>query len=508
MNRALLRISLACLVMFVLLLLSANVVQGFDSTVVGVAVGNTTKLADEPHNVRIFDAQFTFQRGTILAGGDGADVKIAESRLIKGTDVYQRYYSNGKVYAPVTGYDTIYGRSGIEEAENSLLSGTDPRLTVHNLTALLTGKQKQGAAVDLTISPAAQNAAYKALSSDGGHPAALVAIQPSTGAILALASYPTFDPNVLTTFNGTQFDKIDNQLLRDPGQPLLNRAIQETYPPGSSFKIVTSSAAFLQGLVANPNTPVQAPTVLTLPNRNHLINDGGEICGNGNPPMIQAFWQSCNTAFGALGIRIHAQELRKYSSQFGMNRKLSIPLAVTPSVLPEVSGWTDPSLTAFSAIGQFNDAVSPFQEAMFSAAIANHGTLMYPYLVQQVVGPGLAVIARASPTTLSQAVTPTVADYLQSMMYEVTNNPGGTAYATAGPQATGGITIDGKTGTAQNGISNGHLDDAVFTCFVPGTNGAPSPIAVGVIVQGGGFGADAAAPIAVQVIKAYLGAHS
>jgi penicillin-binding protein A len=181
---------------------------------------------------------------------------------------------------------------------------------------------------------------------------------------------------------------------------------------------------------------------------------------------------------------------------------------VVPSVLPEVSGWTDPSLTAFSAIGQFNDAVTPLQEAMFSAAVANGGKLMYPYLVQQVVGPGLAVIDSAKTSVLSQAVSPQVAGDLQSMMYEVTHNPGGTAYATAGPQATGGITIDGKTGTAQNGIDNGNLNDAVFTCFVPRTGGQPSPIAVGVIVQGGGFGADAAAPIAVQVIQAYLKAHS
>lgn len=498
MNRALLRVSLACLAMFVLLLLNVNYVQAFE----------TTKLANEPHNVRVFDAQFTFQRGPILAVGDATDVKIAESRLIKGTDVYRRYYPYGKIYAAVTGYDTIYGKSGIEGAENGLLAGTDTRLAVHNFTALLTGKQQQGAAVDLTISPAAQTAAYKALSNDGGHAAAVVAIQPSTGAILALASYPSFDPNVLTTFDGTLFDKIDNQLLRDPGQPLLNRAIQETYPPGSSFKIVTSSAAFSTGKIASPNTPVYAPTTLTLPNGNHLINDAGEICGNGNPPMIQAFWMSCNTAFGEIGMKVTAPVLRDYSSQFGMNKPLSIPLPVVPSVLPEVSGWTDPSLTAFSAIGQFNDAVTPLQEAMFSAAIADHGTLMHPYLVQQVVGPGLSVIERASPGPLSQAVSPTVAGYVQSMMYQVTHNPGGTAYGTAGPQATGGITIDGKTGTAQNGISNGNLDDAVFTCFVPGTSGGPSPIAVGVIVQGGGFGADAAAPIAVQVIKAYLGAHS
>jgi penicillin-binding protein A len=497
MNRALLRISLACLAMFALLLLNMNYVQAFE----------TTKLAAEPGNVRVFNEQFTYQRGSIVAAGDSSDVTIAESRLVKGTDTYQRYYPQGPVYAPVTGYDTIYSTSGMEQAENSLLSGTDPRLAVHNLSALLTGKQKQGATVELTISPAAQQAAYAALSNDGGHPAALVAISPSTGAILALASYPTFDPNQLTTRNGTELNKVDEQLLTNPSQPLLNRAISETYPPGSSFKIVTSSAAFSTGTVANIESPVYAPSPLRLPNGNYLVNDGGEICGDGNPPIIQAFYMSCNTAFGNLGSKMGAPTLRQYASQFGMNRSLFIPLHVVPSVLPEVSGWTDPSLAAFSAIGQFNDAVTPLQEAMFSAAVANHGTLMYPYLVQQVVGPGLAVIQSAKTSVLGQAVSSAVAGNLQNMMYEVTHNPGGTAFATAGPLATG-ITIDGKTGTAQNGIDNGNLNDAVFTCFVPGTAGQPSPIAVGVIVQGGGFGADAAAPIAVQVIKAYLGAHS
>jgi penicillin-binding protein A len=498
MNRGLLRISLVCLAMFVLLLLNINYLQAFKAT----------KLAAEPGNIRVFDQQFSYQRGPIIAAGDGTDAKIAESRLIKGTDTYQRYYPQGKVYAPITGYDTIYGQSGIEEAENSLLAGTSSQLAVHNFTALLTGKEKQGATVDLTISPAAQTAAYKALTADGGHAAALVAIQPSTGAILALASYPTFNPNVLTTFDGTTLNKVDHQLLTERSQPLLNRAIQETYPPGSSFKIVTSSAAFSQGLVKNPNTLVNAPEPLRLPNGNDLINDGGEICGDGHPPIIQAFWMSCNTAFGELGMKLTAPTLRKYSSLYGMNQPLSIPLPVVPSVMPKGRYWLDPSLTAFSAMGQFNDQVTPLQEAMFAATVANRGTLMYPYLVQQVVGPGLSVIQQAPKRVLSQAVSPTVAGYLQSMMNQVTQNPGGTAYATAGPQATGGITIDGKTGTAQNGPDNGNLNDAVFTCFVPGSSGQPSPIAVGVIVQGGGFGADAAAPIAVQVIKAYLGAHS
>jgi penicillin-binding protein A len=493
MNRALLRISVACLAMFVLLLLNMNYVQAFE----------TTKLAAEPGNIRIFDEQFSYQRGAIIADGDGTDLKIAESLPVKGTDTYRRYYPYGKVYAPVTGYDTIYSTSGIEQAENSLLAGTDPRLTVHNFTALLTGKQKQGATVSLTVSPVAQQAAYDALVSDtNGHAGAVVALNPQTGAILALASYPTFNPNELT---GLNVDKIDNQLLKDPTQPLLNRAIQETYPPGSTFKIVTSSAAFSTGMVANTSTTIPAPTILTLPNRNHLINDDGESCGDGHPEIIQAFYMSCNTAFGALGIRLTAPRLRQYSSKFGMNRPLSIPLPVVPSVVPTKPGWTDPSLTAFTAIGQYNDQVTPLQEAMFAATIANHGTLMTPYLVQQVLGPGLSVIETHTPSALpGTGVSPRVAGYLQNMMNLVTQNPGGTAYLTAGPQATGGIIIDGKTGTAQNGINNTGLNDAVFTCFVPGTNGGASPIAVAVIVQGGGYGADAAAPIAVAVIKAYM----
>jgi penicillin-binding protein A len=494
MNKAIMRISLACLAMFVLLLININYVQAFE----------VNSLADKPLNSRVFDEQFTFQRGEILAvGSNGNSVVIAKSVAVKGSNTYRRDYPDGPEYAPVTGFDGIYGQSGIEAAENKELNGSDPRLAIRNFTSLLTGKQKQGANVQLTINAAAQNAAYNALLADGGHPAAVVALNPSTGAVLAMASYPSYNPNELTTLDGTTFDQNDNALLRAPGNPLLNRAIQATFPPGSSFKIVTSSAALSNHIVASVNTLVKAPQPLKLPNGNFLNNDGDETCADGNPPMIEAFYLSCNTAFANLGIKLTAPVLRQQSSLFGMNQPLNIPLAVVPSVLPEVSDWTDPSLTAFSAIGQFNDQVTPMQEAMFAAAIANHGRLMTPYMVQQVIGPGLSVIQQATPSTLSQAVTPQVASQVQSMMFQVTQNVNGTAYRTAGPPATN-IVIYGKTGTAENGVNNSSTDDAVFSCFVPASSGQ-QPIAVGVIVKGGGFGADAAAPIAVQIIKAFEG---
>ena len=491
MNKALLRLSIACLAMFVLLLINVNYLQAFESS----------SLATKPGNIRVFNQQFQYQRGSILATGDNGDTKIAESRLTKGhAGIYQRFYPDGPAYAPVTGYDSIYGATGIEAAENNDLSGTAPSLEVHNLVSLITGKPKLGATVALTISPRAQTAAYQALA-QSGHSGAVVAIDPQTGAILAMASFPTYDPNGYATLSGTKLNKVDAANRANPSEPLLNRAVEQSYPPGSTFKIITSAAALSTGKVASQNATLPAPNSLPLGNGNTLINDGGETCGDGNPPMIQAFWLSCNTAFGKLGQQLGGATLVKYANLFGANSStLKVPLPVAASVIPTE---TDPAFEAFAAIGQHDDQVTPLQEAMIAATIANHGTLMTPYLVKQVIAPDGSTVQNASPTELSQAVTPAVASEIQAMMVQVTQNPAGTAYATAN-SSVAGVEIAGKTGTAQNGINNSGLDDAVFTSFAPASN---PQIAVGVIVKGGGFGADAAAPIAVKVIQAYLKLH-
>jgi peptidoglycan glycosyltransferase len=351
--------------------------------------------------------------------------------------------------------------------------------------------------VALTISPRAQTAAYNALVREG-HQGAVVAIDPRTGAILALASFPTFNPNQYATLNGTQLDQIDAANRANPQQPLLNRATEATFPPGSTFKIVTSSAAFTTGTVANTSSTVSAPVSLNLNNGHTLINDDNGPCADGNPAIIEAFLLSCNTAFGNLGIKVGGANLHKFADLYGANSSsLQIPLPVTPSVIPTE---TAPPFEAYTAIGQFDDQVTPLQEAMFAATVANHGTLMTPYLVKEVLSPNATPVQSTTPSVLSQAVSPTVAGYLTQMMESVTNNPDGTAFATAN-QSIAGVEIAGKTGTAQNGVNNTGLNDAVFTCFAPASN---PTIAVGVIVKGGGFGADAAAPIAVAVIRAYL----
>jgi penicillin-binding protein A len=498
MNRAIRRLSIVSLVMFVLLLINVNYLQVF----------RVNTLAAEPFNARTYSEQFKIWRGEIIAAGDqnGRDLVIAKSRQMKG-GVFQRVYPGGRAYAPVTGYDSIYattsryGLTGIEKSENKFLIGTAPSLAVYNLKGLFTGKPKQGASVYLTISPKAQAAAYQALVAMG-KPAAAVAIDPHTGAILAMASYPTFNPNDLATQNGAKFNKVDQKYLSDPAQPLLNRAINDTFPPGSSFKLITSSAAFKTGKVQNENSAIPAPRGYLLPgSHTYLYNDAGAPCGNGHPPILFALTVSCNTAFAKLGDTVGGTALHSMANAYGFNNpNLTIPLPVTASAYPAL---TDPAQIALSSIGQFNDAETPLQEAMVSAAIANHGTLMRPYLVQQIKAPDQSTVQSAQPSVLSTPITATQAGYLTAMMTSVTQNPAGTAYLTAGPQATS-ILIAGKTGTAQNGVNNSHLDDAVFTCFAPADN---PKIAVGVIVKGGGFGADAATPIAVKIIQAYLGQH-
>jgi peptidoglycan glycosyltransferase len=483
MNRALRRVSIAALVMFVLLLANDNYLQGFESN----------SLRTEPGNARAFAQQFQQQRGDILTAGGTV---IAGSRPASGIYKFQRYYPNGPLYAPVTGYDSIYGASGLELAEDKLLSGTDPRLTVRRWIDLISGKKPSGASVVTTIQDKAQQAAYNALKATG-ETGGVVALNPQTGGIIAMTSDPSFDPNKYTTFSGSQLDAIDNAYRNDPSQPLLDRAINATYPPGSTFKVVTSSAAFSSGRYS-PQSLIDAPTNLTLPlTSTQLINFDNEACFNGKPPIIQAFTVSCNTAFANLGMQVGQNAIRSQAQAFGMNNpNLKIPMPVSESNYPP--GLNEPQ-TAMSAVGQFNDQVTPLQEAMFSAGIANGGQLMSPYLVQQVKAPDLSTLESASPQPLGQAVSSSVAGQVKQMMASVVNDPLGTAHASA---QIPGVQVYAKTGTAQNGINNTGLDDAVFTCFA---QSGSQQIAVGVVVKGGGQGADAAAPVAVQVIKAYLG---
>jgi penicillin-binding protein A len=500
MNRPIKRISLAVLVMFVVLLVNVNYLQAVQAP----------GLATKPLNDRSEYNQNQVQRGSIVTS-DGvliADSTTSGDSLFK----YQRQYPGGAAYAPVTGYDTIYSQSqapnyaaGVERAEDSLLSGTGSQLAFRNFIDTITNKPQKGATVQVTVNSKAQQAAYQELAQtlngktiDGKQQVGgVVALDPSTGAILAMASYPSYDPNQLAVHDTTTLNKVDSQLNAQDPSPLLNNATQTTLPPGSTFKIVTTSEWYTKNPGNNPNTVVDSPQPLTLPNGNTLSNDNGEQCGTGTgkTAVYYAFAQSCNTPFAKIGYQLGGSTIKSMADSYGLNTSLNI--TGVPTAESNFTADSDPSFTAYDAIGQHDTTATALQEAMFSATVANGGTLMKPYLVSEVTASDLSVVDQTQPQVFSQPISSTVAGYEKQMMIAVVQQSEGTGNAFN--QNVEGFEIAGKTGTAQNGVSS--QPDAVFTAFAPAGN---PKIAVGVMIEGGGYGAAAAAPIAVAVISAYL----
>jgi peptidoglycan glycosyltransferase len=502
MNRPIKRIALAALVMFVILLIDVNYLQGV----------RANSLANKPLNDRTEYEQNQVQRGNIVTA-DG--VTVATTKASSDLFKYQRVYPAAAVYAPVTGYDTIFTQSqapnfatGVERAENALLTGSGSQLAFRNFIDMITNKPQKGATVQLTVNSKAQEVAYQQLQATlqgktvngkqqvGG----VVALNPSTGAILAMASYPSYDPNQLAVHDTKKLNAVDSQLSAENPSPLLNNASQTTLPPGSTFKIVTSSAWYNQDPTRNPQVVIDSPQPLKLPNGNTLANDNGEQCGTGSgkTAVIYAFAQSCNTPFANLGIQLGGSTIKSMATAYGLNNPSSLDI---PGVTVAPSNFTaeaDKSFTAFDAIGQHDTTVTPLQEAMFAATVADGGTLMKPYLVQQVTASDLSVVEQTQPQQLSQPISSTIDGYEKQMMIAVVQQPEGTGSA-FNQNNENGLVIAGKTGTAQNGVSA--QPDAVFTAFAPADN---PKIAVGVMIEGGGYGAAAAAPIAVAVIKAYL----
>lgn len=482
MRAPLRRVAAAVLVLFAMLLVNANYVQ----------VVQANSLRKDVHNGRVLLKEYERQRGPIVVGGRD----IAKSVKTNDALQYLRTYPGGARYGAVTGfYSLIYGATALERTENSLLSGTDDTLFVKRVSDLLTGRSPQGAAVVLTLNPRAQQAAVDGLGTRRG---AVVALDPRSGAILAMASSPSYDPTALSTHRGASIRTAYSRLLTAPGDPLVNRATSATYPPGSLFKVITAAAALSSGRYT-PDTRVPSPRSLELPQTTkRLGNFGGETCGDGSTDTVSHALQiSCNTAFAGIGLSLGAHAIAAQAAKFGLGAGYRVPLTVVPSVFP--AGLDKPQ-TAQAAIGQFDVRITPTQAAMIAAAVANHGVLQKPYLVAQVKAPDLSTLQVAKPESLGTAVSPQVADELTAMMRLVVEHGTGTAAQIPG------VAVAGKTGTAQH--ATGSPPHAWFLGFAP----AESPaVAVAVIVEdGGGAGSDAtggrvAAPIARSVMEAVLG---
>ncbi|RGA00628.1 penicillin-binding protein 2 [Microbispora triticiradicis] len=484
MNSTLKRVAVACLLMFGLLM--ANV------TYLGTVQAES--LRNDSRNVRMLYSRYKVDRGWITAD----NTKTTLAKTVDTGDPkfrFEREYPLGKPFTHVVGWFAPESAAGIESAMNRYLDGSHPDLVVRRAIDMVSGKPAKGASVDLTLNTKAQEIAYKDLASTGKR-GAVVAIEPKTGKILTMVSVPSYDPNPLATASKDKVNKAYNKLDKDGDKPLLNRAIDLTYAPGSTFKTVTSAAYLSDDSSRDENTQVDAPDSLPLPGTSiSLPNYHGESCG-GRATLVEALTISCNTPFAKMGMELGYDKLKEQAEKFGVGQPLAIPLSVAGSSIGKEEGKAE---LAKTAIGQQSNQMTPLQMAMVAAGIANQGTVMKPYLVNKVLGPDGAEIDGTDPEPLSEAVTPEVAGELTKMMISVVEN------GTGGAAKLPGKTVAGKTGTAET--SPGKPSHAWFISFAPVDD---PQVAVAVFVESGSAGNDAtggavAAPIAHDVMQAVLG---
>ena len=477
------------LLMVVALLFSALLIS-----TTAISFVQAKSLQDRPENRRTLLANYARERGQILVGGTPIAKSVAADDELK----WLRTYPRGELYAHLTGYYSFtYGAGGgVEGAENALLSGSSDKLFYRRVSDILTGKDQTGASLELTINAKAQAAAEKALGDQRG---AVVALDPSTGEVLALVSHPSYDPSVLSSHDTAAVVKAWKDLNADPNRPMVDRAIAgNLYPPGSTFKIVTAAAALESGKFTE-ESQIPGPAVLDLPLTTvSLPNDDRQPCGPDDKVSLKrALEISCNTAFGWLGMQLGANDFRAQAAKFGIGDRLAIPMTVTPSSVP--SELNKPQL-AQSAIGQYDVRVTPLQVAMISSAVANRGVVMKPHLVRKVTSSDLEVLDESPTQQLSQAISPETASALTRMMQGVVEDGTGTAAQISG------VDVAGKTGTAQHEV--GKAPHAWFTGFAPAVD---AKVAVAVVVEDGGnagneaAGGRVAAPIAKAVMQAVLG---
>jgi peptidoglycan glycosyltransferase len=475
-------LAIAMMVLYTAVFLKLNQIQ----------VVQADDLANDPRNSRVATRDFARARGVIQTA-DGT--VVAQSVPTDDQLKRLRQYPVGALYAPITGYFSFtYGGTGVERAYTDYLSGRKLGNSLRGLSNVFSDKEQVGN-VTLTVKNAVQQVAAQQLGNRRG---AVIALDPTTGAILAAVNFPSYDPNQLAGHDQKAVQDAYKQLNLDTSKPLLPRAYGQIYAPGSTFKLVTASATLeRKPELATKSYP--SLTKLDLPDTNvGLPNFGGSRCGGVLPQLLKV---SCNTGFGQMGLDLGPDNLIAEAEDYGFNSQpaLDIPGAAR-SHFPDAAFFKkNRPAVAQTAIGQSDVSASPLQMVLIASAIANKGVAMKPHMMQEVRDNEGDVVNRFVPSKWRQPITAEVADALTQMMIGVVN--GGTATRIGIP----GIQVAAKTGTAQTVGKNAH---AWIVGFAPAD--APK-IAVAVIVESQpgvseATGGTVAAPIARAVIQAALGA--
>ncbi|WP_405869387.1 MULTISPECIES: peptidoglycan D,D-transpeptidase FtsI family protein [unclassified Streptomyces] len=452
---------------------------------------------DNRANRRSTIARYGQPRGDIVVGGESVTGSRDSGEQLR----YERTYTDGPLYAPVTGFASqVYGTTLLEHTGDAVLSGTDPMLSPFPLVNNLTRAQNRGGDVVTTLNRAAQQAAYEGLD---GRKGAVAAIEPSTGRVLALVSSPSYDPAVLSG-NAAATARSWSRLNDDPDKPMLNRAVRQTYPPGSTFKVVTAAAALDAGVVTDLDRATDSPDPYRLPGTTTTLMNEGDGCEDAS--LRDAFEWSCNTVFAKLGVDVGVADMAATAKNFGFNdAKVRIPFSVAPSTF---DNSVDRAQLALSSIGQYNTRATPLQMAMVAAAVANGGQVRSPYLVERTTTSNGATVGTAGSRPAREAMSPETADRMKELMEDVVTEGTGTNAAIPG------AVVGGKTGTAQHGVGNAGTPYAWFVSWAQGDHDLDPKVAVAVVVEDGSAergditGGGLAAPIARSVMEAVLNSPS
>lgn len=482
MNAAIRNSWIVAIALFALLFGSISYVQFF-------AVDS---LKDNPSNQRQLVKSFCSARGPILVDGQA----IAESVATNTDCKYQRTYKDPELYAGLTGFFSKWsGQYGIEAAMSPELTGNSDDALFDRISQIFTGEQPQGRSVELTIDSKIQRLALDMIPDDIG--GSIVVQNPKTGAIIAMASKPTYDTNLMATHVKKDFDASMAELVKVPGINLFgSSAYKQVYAPGSVFKIIDTAAALESGKY-NKDSILPNPAQLTFPGMDYALPNYayGQCYTKDKASFAFALENSCNTPFASIALDLGQDAITAQAEKFGFNdSSLSFPAAVEPSRFPGSQGALDAAGLAQSAIGQLNVVATPLQISMMTAAIANGGEQMAPNLVKTVRTPDLKTVSSLTPEVLRKSTTPEVASQITDWMVSVVDN--GIASAAGVP----GVKVAGKTGTAELGDG---LNNAWFTGFAP----ADDPQVVVTIVMPGvdvPTGAQLTSPNASKLFKAVL----
>jgi peptidoglycan glycosyltransferase len=481
MNKPIVRVFGLVLVLFALLLAFTSRWTVFEAS----------SLRSNKLNKRAFIERQRIRRGTILANNGAVlayDVPAPGSTRAEPT--YERRYPFGPLFAQAIGYSFAEPeQTGLERYRNEALEGHNDEGELQSILNRLQAKQPGGDHVITTLSPHAQQVAMEALR---GYSGAIVALEPGTGAVKVMASRPSFDPNQLRTRSGVE------RIQRTPNGPLVNRAVQAGYAPGSTFKVVTATAAIDSGRF----TPTS-----TVSGRNDVLISGVPLANDQNESygeitLKEALAKSVNTVWAQVAEKLGRGTMERYMERFGFNRK---PKLDYPTEEMEASGsYLHGRLLRVAnpyvdlgrmGMGQDKLQVTALQMAEVAAAVGNRGRLMVPHLTDRIVDSEGRIVKQIAPRVQSVVMKPSTAAAVTGMMEAVVNE------GTGVPAQIPGVQVAGKTGTAETQFGTA-TNNVWFIAFAPAA--APRVAVAVTIKKVPGYGATYAAPVARRVMEALL----